>query len=95
MEKKCLDVRVNVKPIFCMLSHKYYYEGPCRMAGGDALQPGFDDILNGQISNGILKGLGFACPEDVGNVMEAVCTIFGASYRQQGSRVIIYPANNI
>ena len=31
----------------------------------------------------------------VGNVMEAVCTIFGASYRQQGSRVIIYPANNI
>ena len=31
----------------------------------------------------------------VGNVMEAVCTIFGASYRQQGSRIIIYPANNI
>lgn len=70
MEKKCLDVRINVKPIFCFLSHKYYYEGPCRMAGGDALQPGFDDILNGQISGGIMKGIGFACPEDIGVVME-------------------------
>ncbi|MCD7927441.1 MAG: fucose isomerase, partial [Oscillospiraceae bacterium] len=71
MEKKCLDVRVNVKPIFCVLSHKYYYEGPCRMAGGEALQPGFDDVLNGQISNGIQTGLKYACPEDVGVVMEA------------------------
>ena len=71
MEKTCLDVRLNVKPIFCFLSHKYYYEGPCRMAGGEALQPGFDDILNGQISNGLQKGLGFACPEDVCTVLDA------------------------
>ncbi|MGI6071891.1 MAG: hypothetical protein ACOX75_02590 [Lachnospiraceae bacterium] len=71
MEKTCLDVKVNVKPIFCFFAHKYYYEGPCRMTGGDALQPGFDDILNAQIQSGILKGLGFACPEDIATVMEA------------------------
>lgn len=70
MEKKCLDVRLNVKPVFCLVTHKYYYEGPCRMAAGEALQPGFDDVLNGQIVKGILKGLSFACPDDVCNIME-------------------------
>lgn len=70
MEKKCLDVRLNVKPVFCVFSHKYYYEGPCRMTGGEGLQPGFDDALNGQIIKGVSKGLSFACPEDVCNLME-------------------------
>jgi hypothetical protein len=70
MEKKCLDVRVNVKPVFGFVTHKYYYEGPCRMAGGDALQPGFDDILNGKIAQGVMTGLGYAAPPDVCNIME-------------------------
>lgn len=70
MNKKCLDVRVNVKPIFCFISHKYYYEGPCRMAGGDALKPGFDDILNGQIQNGLGMAMKYACPEDIAVLME-------------------------
>ena len=70
MVKKCLDVKVNVKPVFCFLSHQYYYEGPCRMAGGDALQPGFDDILNGQIQNGVSMGIKYACPPDIANVMD-------------------------
>ncbi len=70
MEKKCLDVRVQVKPVFCHMVHKYYYEGPCRMAGGEALQPGFDEVLNGKITDGILTGLKFACPADVGTVLE-------------------------
>ncbi len=71
MEKKCLDVRVNVRPVFCFLSHKYYYEGPCRMAGGDALQPGFDDTLNGQIQNGILAALTHCADPGVATVLPA------------------------
>lgn len=70
MEKKCLDVKLNVKPVFCFLSHKYYYEGPCRMAGGDALKPGFDDLLNGQIENGLMTALRYACPQEAAVIME-------------------------
>ena len=71
MEKKCLDVKLNVKPVFCLLTHKYYYEGPCRMAGGEALEPGFDDIVGGQIVKGLSAGLEHACPKDVANIMSA------------------------
>jgi len=41
------------------------------MASGEALKPGFDDIINGQIVKGISTGLGYACLDDVCNVMEA------------------------
>jgi len=40
------------------------------MSAGEALEPGFDDIVNGQIMKGILKGLDAACPDDVCNVMD-------------------------
>ena len=43
------DVKLNVKPIFFCMEHKYYYEGPCRMASGQALEPGFDAMVNGKI----------------------------------------------
>lgn len=70
MKKRCLDVKLNVKPVFCMFTHKYYYEGPCRMTGGEGLKPGFDDVLNGQIFKGVMNGLKASCPDDVCNVME-------------------------
>ena len=45
----CRNVKLNVRPVFVMFNHKYYYEGPCRMAVGEAIQPNFDQIVNGQL----------------------------------------------
>ncbi|MBQ7447569.1 MAG: fucose isomerase, partial [Eubacterium sp.] len=71
MIKKVLDIKLNVKPVFIMFAHKYYFEGPCRMTGGEALQPGFDSIVNGAIFNGTMEGINFSMPDCV-NVMEPV-----------------------
>ena len=71
MMKKVLDIKLNVKPVFIMFAHKYYYEGPCRMAGGEALEPGFDTMVNGAIFNGTMEGMKYAMPECV-NLMEPV-----------------------
>ncbi len=51
------DVKLNVKPIFFCMEHKYYYEGPCRMASGQALEPGFDAMVNGKIYDGFEKAI--------------------------------------
>lgn len=69
MIKRCVDVKLNVKPIFILFSHKYYYEGPCRMAGGEALEPGYDDNLNANIVKGVMAGIGHACPDSFAHVM--------------------------
>ncbi len=71
MIKKVLDVKLNVKPVFIMFAHKYYFEGPCRMTGGEALQPGFDSIVNGAIFNGTMEGMKYSMPDCV-NLMEPV-----------------------
>lgn len=71
MSKSCLDVKLNIKPVFCLFSHKYYYEGPCRMTGGDALQPGFDDVLNAKIVKGVMAGLRASCPDDACTLLES------------------------
>ena len=36
MIKRGLDIKLNVKPIFLGIVHKFYYEGPCRFAKGEA-----------------------------------------------------------
>ena len=69
MIRKVMDVKLNVKPVFMMFAHKYYYEGPCRMAGGEALAPGFDQMVNGAIFNGTMEGMKHAMPECI-NLME-------------------------
>lgn len=46
MIRGCMDVKLNVQPVFVNCAHKYYYEGPCRMSGGETLKPGFDSIVN-------------------------------------------------
>ena len=48
MKRSVTDVKLNVKPVFIGFEHQYYYEGPCRMAGGDAIKPGFDAIVQGK-----------------------------------------------
>lgn len=57
MVKTVNDVKLNVKPVFFSMEHKYYYEGPCRMASGDALKPGFDAMVNGKIYRGFESAL--------------------------------------
>ena len=58
------DVKLNVKPIFFCMEHKYYYEGPCRMASGQALEPGFDAMVNGKIYDGFEKAIQFNLKND-------------------------------
>lgn len=58
------DVKLNVKPIFFSFEHKYYFEGPCRMAGGDALKPGFDAMVNGKIYKGFQDAIAFNLAND-------------------------------
>ncbi len=71
MIKQSMNVKLNVKPVFVMFAHKYYYEGPCRMSGGETLNPGFDSMVNGAIFNGTMEGIHYAMPEGV-NLMEPV-----------------------
>lgn len=58
------DVKLNVKPIFFCMEHKYYYEGPCRMASGQALEPGFDGMVNGKIYQGFSQAIDFNLRND-------------------------------
>lgn len=58
------DVKLNVKPIFFSMEHQYYYEGPCRMSAGEALEPGFDSIINGRIYKGFQQALDFNLRND-------------------------------
>ncbi|MGI6072865.1 MAG: hypothetical protein ACOX75_07695 [Lachnospiraceae bacterium] len=65
MIRGCSEIKLNVRPVFVMIAHKYYYEGPCRMAGGDAIQPGFDEIMNGTIVRGTMETVKKFMPECV------------------------------
>jgi len=57
MKKSVMDVKLNIKPVFIGFEHLYYYEGPCRMAGGEAIQPGFDEIVQGKMYKGFLANI--------------------------------------
>jgi hypothetical protein len=69
-----MDVRLNIKPIFIGIEHLYYYEGPCRMAGGEAIQPGFDAIVQGKMFKGFLENIKKYLSSPVFNVMEPATT---------------------
>lgn len=55
MIKHVTDVKLNVKPVFIGFEHKYYYEGPCRMAGGEAIEPGYDGMVNGMFTRALSR----------------------------------------
>ena len=71
MIKKIIDQKLNVKPVFVLFVHKYYYEGPCRMAGGEAIQPGFDEVANEVLFNSSMEQLKANIPDCV-NLLEPV-----------------------
>ncbi len=66
-----MNTKLNVRPVFVMFAHKYYYEGPCRMAGGDAIKPGFDEIMNGHIIQGNMAQIKQFMPDCV-NLLDMV-----------------------
>ncbi|MGN1004159.1 MAG: fucose isomerase [Oscillospiraceae bacterium] len=71
MIRSCMDVKLNVRPVFVNCAHKYYYEGPCRMSGGETLQPGFDSIVNSARMRETLETIEKMMPECV-ELMEPV-----------------------
>lgn len=74
MKKSVMDVKLNVKPIFIGFEHQYYYEGPCRMAGGDAIQPGFDEVFQGKMYKGFLENIEKYLPKETMNVLDPSIT---------------------
>ncbi len=65
MIKKASEISLKVRPIALTIEHRYYYEGPCRFGSGEALQPGFDRLLNAQIAEEFLGYLKSAAPAGV------------------------------
>ena len=65
MLKKVRNVKLNVRPITINMAHKYYYEGPCRFQAGENLQPGFDQMVNGQMLQLVEMEYRFCMPEFV------------------------------
>ncbi len=70
MKRSVTDVKLNVKPVFIGFEHQYYYEGPCRMAGGDAIKPGFDAIVQGKMLKGFLANVQKYVAATGANVLE-------------------------
>ena len=71
MLKKVRNVKLNVRPITINMAHKYYYEGPCRFQAGENLQPGFDQMVNGQMLQLVEMEYKFCMPEFV-NMLDHV-----------------------
>lgn len=72
MKRSVRIVKLNVKPVFIGFEHQYYYEGPCRMAGGDAIKPGFDAILQGKMYKGFLAHIDSYVAGDAVRVLDPV-----------------------
>ncbi len=71
MIKKANTVKLNVKPVFIALVHKYFYEGPCRFGKGDALQPGYDAIMEREMYKQFCEDVKNYMPQEV-NILEPV-----------------------
>ena len=65
MIKKASEITLKVRPIALTIEHRYYYEGPCRFGQGEALQPGFDRLLNSQIAEEFMGYLKSSAPAGV------------------------------
>ncbi|MCD8211424.1 MAG: fucose isomerase [Oscillospiraceae bacterium] len=71
MIRSCREVKLNARPAFVMFAHKYYFEGPCRMSGGETLEPGFDTVVNGRIMGDMMDTLRQTLPDYI-NIMDPV-----------------------
>lgn len=71
MIRKTVDIKLNVRPIFIGLQHKYFYEGPCRFGAGDELQPEYDAMMNVEQYAEFQEQMNAHVPEGV-NLMPAI-----------------------
>ena len=71
MIRKASDIKLKVLPVLFGMEHLYYYEGPCRLVDGEALQPGFDKIGNEMFWKGFLDNIAKYMPAGV-EVLEPV-----------------------
>lgn len=71
MINRTMDVVLNLRPVFIALAHEEYYEGPCRFGSGEALEPGYDAIMNREIFKGFVEKVKKYVPENV-NVLEPI-----------------------
>jgi hypothetical protein len=69
MIKRGLDVKLSVKPVFLGIVHKFYYEGPCRFAKGEALTPEYERLMMEELRPQFFKDVREHMPECV-NIME-------------------------
>lgn len=69
MIRRGLDVKLNVKPIFLGIVHKFYYEGPCRFAKGEALTPEYERIMAEELKKQFFKDVADHMPDCV-NILE-------------------------
>lgn len=56
MVKKGYEMRLNVRPIYIGMQHRYFFEGPCRMDVTENLTPEADAMINAQFSHGFFEG---------------------------------------
>ena len=71
MIRKASEIQLKVLPVLFGMEHLYYYEGPCRLVDGEALQPGFDKIGNEMFWKGFLDNIQRYMPAGV-EVLEPV-----------------------
>lgn len=64
-------VKLNVRPIYIGFVHKYYYEGPCRFAEGEALTKEFDIMFNQQDYQDVIERVETMMPDEV-NLLEPI-----------------------
>ena len=71
MIKRGLDIKLNVKPIFLGIVHKFYYEGPCRFAKGEALTPEYERLMQEELRPQFFKDVEDHMPDCV-NLLKPV-----------------------
>ncbi len=69
MIRNCLEVKLNIQPVCFGLVHRYYYEGPCRFAKGDALTCEYDCIASQTVFDAFKQDCAEQMPEFV-NLLE-------------------------
>lgn len=52
MIQKGIEIKLNVRPIYIGLVHKYFFEGPCRMAPTEQLTPEFEAMVQPMMGKG-------------------------------------------
>ena len=65
------DIKLNVLPLELFCEHLYYYEGPCRFGKGDALKPGYDEVVFAERARKFIDDIKSHAPDGV-NVMDPV-----------------------